>query len=98
MASITQTGPNSWRVLVRRKGHKALCRTFKTEKEAKAFGKRAEADIASGRAVSKGGMTVADAVGAFRELREQGRRPIKPTSNEEYMLRHLADPEGIGDV
>lgn len=98
MASITQTGPKSWRVLIRRKGHKALCRTFKTEKEARAFGRKAEADIESGRHVSSGGTTVADAVDAFRELREQGKRPVRPTSNEEYMLRHLSDPDGIGGV
>lgn len=98
MASIKQTGPRSWRVLVRRKGHPQVCRTFKTEKDAKAFAKRAEAEIAAGRTIAKGGLTVARAVEAFRELREQGRRPVKPTSNEEYMLRHLADPDGIGAV
>jgi len=98
VASITQTGPNSWRVLIRRKGHAALCRTFKTEKEARSFGRRAEADIKAGRTVSAGGLTVARAIETFRELRETGKRPIGPTSNEEYMLRHLADPEGIGNV
>jgi integrase len=98
VASITQTGPKSWRALIRRKGHPTLCRTFKTEKEARTFAKRAEAEIVSGKTIRKGGMTVADAVDAFRALREQGRRPVKPTSNEEYMLRHLADPDGIGDV
>lgn len=98
MASITQTGTRSWRVLIRRKGHKALCRTFKTEKEARAFARRAEADIKAGRTVSAGGLTVARAVETFRELRDTGKRPIAPASNEEYMLRHLADPDGIGGV
>lgn len=98
MASITQTGPNSWRVLIRRKGHAALCRTFSTEREARQWGKRAEAEIAAGRTMAKGRLTVALAVQAFRELREQGRRPVAPTGNEEYMLRHLADPDGIGSV
>jgi len=84
--------------LIRRKGHKPLCRTFKTAKEADKFARRAESDLEVGRPVVGGsGTTVADAVQAFRDLRE-GRRPIKPTSNEEYMLRHLSDPDGIGQV
>ncbi|MBN9462263.1 MAG: site-specific integrase [Burkholderiales bacterium] len=98
MASIQQTGPNSWRVLVRRKGHSALCRTFRTEKEARAFGKRAEREIAEGKTPAKGGLTVARLVEVFRELRDAGKRPIKAASTEEYMLRHLADPDGIGGV
>lgn len=99
MASIRQTGPQSWRVLIRRKGHPQVCRTFRTEKEARAFAKRAEAEIAAGRGVGKArGFTVGRAVEAFRELRDLGKRPVKPTSTEEYMLRHLADPDGIGNV
>lgn len=97
MASITQTGPTSWRVLIRRKGHKALCRTFKTQDEAEKFARRTERDFKAGKAVDSG-LTVAGAVQSFRDLREQGRRPIKPASNEEYMLRHLSDADGIGGV
>lgn len=85
-------------MLIRRKGHAALCRTFRTEREARQFAKRSESEIAAGRTVAKGGMTVARAVGTFRELREQARRPVAPTSNEEYMLRHLADPDGLGGI
>lgn len=98
MASIQQTGPRSWRVLIRRKGHPELCRTFRSEKDARAFARRAERDIAEGRRVTKGGLTVARLVEAFRELRDTGKRPIKSSSTEEYMLRHLADLDGIGNV
>lgn len=95
MASITQTGPRSWRALIRRKGHKALCRTFRTEREARKWAQITEAEILAGRHVSSGGTTVAGAIAEFRKLREK-RRPIKPTSTEEYMLRNLE--AGLGPV
>ena len=96
MASITQTGSASWRVLVRRKGHATVCRTFKTEREARAFAKRAEAEIASGGVVSRGTLTVGDAIRRFCELRDAGPRKVNWKGNEGSMLRHLRD--GLGDV
>jgi integrase len=99
MASIIQTGPNAWRVQVRRRGHKAITRTFRTRREAEAFGRRAEADLEAGRPVAApGGVTVAAAIQAYRELRDQSPRPISGQSNEHYMLRHLEDALGLEAV
>lgn len=94
MANITQTGPQSWRVLVRRKGHRPLCRTFKSEAEAEKWGRETEAGILAGTPVDSG-LTVGACIREFRALRE-ARRPIKHGSTEHVMLRHLED--GIGSV
>ncbi|MFB3910466.1 MAG: site-specific integrase [Candidatus Eisenbacteria bacterium] len=89
MASVTQTGPNSWRVLIRLKGHEPICKTFRTEERARKFGKDTEREIRTGRAPKASGPTVDRAVEIFRELRDSGPRPINPKSNEHYMLVHL---------
>lgn len=83
-------------MLVRKAGHPALCRTFRSEKEAQEWGKKAEREIERGKRIEQGGLTVGKAVQAFRDLREQGRRPIRSSSNEFYMLRHLES--GLGKV
>lgn len=95
VASIIQTGPQAWRVQVRRKGHKPITRTFPTRREAEAFGRRVEADVDAGRAPAiAAGVTVRDALDAYRELRDASPRPIRLQSNEHYMLRHLEDALG----
>lgn len=98
MASIKQMGPRSWRVLIRKAGQRALCRTFRTEEEARKFAAQAEKDIREGKAPDRSGDTIAAAVGMFRELRESIGREVKRASTEHYMLEHLADPDGIGRV
>ena len=91
MASIIQTGPTAWRVQIRRRGHKAITRTFKSRREAEAFGRRVETDLEAGRpALAPGGVTVGVAIAAYRELRDASPRPIRGQSNEHYMLSHLA--------
>jgi integrase len=95
MASIIQTGPRAWRAQVRRKGHKPITRTFTTRRLAEQWARRVEADIEQGKAPEVGGgLTVRQAVEAFRELRDTGQRPIRAGSTEHYMLRHL--DEGLG--
>ena len=90
MVKPVQTGPNSWRVQIRRKGVEPITKTFRTERLAQRFIARAEADIEDGKQpVTGDAPTVAQAVEAFRELRENGNRPIKRGSTEFYMLRHL---------
>ena len=99
MASIVQTGPKAYRVQVRRKGSKAITRTFSTRREAEQFGRRAEADIEAGRVPTvAGGVTVGAVIEAYRELRDASPRPIKGQSNEHYMLRHLTDALGTERV
>jgi len=97
VASIVQTGPKSFRALIRRKGIKAICKTFPTKKEAERWARMAEADLDAGRPVATpGGATVGDAIDAYRKLRDSGKRGIAPGTNEHYMLEHL--DAGLGDV
>lgn len=94
MASITKVGDN-WRALIRRKGHKTLCKTFKTKAQANAWSLQREAEIARGEIVaSPGAVSIAQVIESYRELRDAA-RPIADTSNEHYMLKHLS--EGLGD-
>ncbi len=95
MASIKQMGPKSWRVQIRRKGHKTITKTLTTERLAKQFAARVEGDIEDGKPPTVGtAITVSQAVEAFRELRDTGQRPVARGSTEFYMLRHLE--EGMG--
>jgi len=90
MASIIKTKEGNFRALVRRKGHKAMCKTFKTKTEAERWARQTEAAIEAGNVVkSAKGATVGDAITAYIKLREEGKRPISPQSNEVYMMRHL---------
>jgi integrase len=90
MGTITQTGPASFRVQIRRKDHKPITRTFRTRPEAVRFERATEAEIDAGRApVIAAGTTVGEAIQAYRELRDESPRPIKGQSNEHYMLSHL---------
>lgn len=94
MASIAKIG-NSWRALIRRKGHKTLCKTFKTKAQAEVWARQREAEIDRGEIVTEPGvLTVRDLLQSYRELRDRS-RPIADTSNEHYMLRHLE--HGLGE-
>lgn len=99
MAQITQRGPKAWLVRIRLRGHPQVSQTFASEAAAKAFARTTEKAMRQGKHTdTEKGPTVAEAVEAFRELRAAGGRDIDPRANEEYMLRHLADPDGIGRV
>jgi integrase len=94
VGSIINRG-GKWRAQVRRKGHKAQCRTFKTKAQAEAWVRQREADIDRGViAADAGDLTVADVIGAYRKLRDQA-RPISDSSNEHYMLKKLE--AGLGE-
>lgn len=94
MASITKVG-SSWRALIRRKGHKPLCKTFKVKAQAEAWARQREAEIDRGEIVAEPGiLRISEVINAYRELRDKA-RPIADTSNEHYMLKHL--DEGLGD-
>lgn len=94
MASITKVG-SSWRVLIRRKGHKSLCKTFKVKAQAEIWARQRESEIDRGEIVAEPGiLRVSEVIQAYRELRDRS-RPIADTSNEHYMLKHLA--EGLGE-
>lgn len=94
MASIIKVG-DKWRALVRRKGHKAQCKTFAVKAKAEAWARQVEADLDRGIvAAEPGTITTKAVITAYRELREQSRE-ISDASNEHYMLKRLT--EGLGD-
>jgi integrase len=66
MASITELPSGSWRVQIRRKGHKPINETFSTEKLAKAFAKKKETQLeqikATGGIKPEKGLTFADCI------------------------------------
>ena len=94
MASIMKIG-SSWRALIRRKGHKPQCKTFRNKAQADVWARQREAEIDRGEvATAPGALTVGDLLSSYRELRDQS-RPIADTSNEHYMLTHLES--GLGE-
>lgn len=94
MASIIQIGER-WRAQVRRKHHKPQTRTFRTRREAEAWAREVESRIDAGTEPRiAAGMRVADAIHAYRRLRDEGGRPIDPATNVHYMLEHLDEDLG----
>jgi len=94
MASIVKIGV-SWRALIRRKGHKGLCKTFQTKAQAEAWARQREAEIDRGEIVAEPGvLRLNEVIQAYRELRDQS-RPIADTANEHYMLRRLSDDRHV---
>lgn len=66
MASVTELPSGSWRVQIRRKGHKPINETFSTERLAKAFAKKKETQLeqikATGGIKPEKGLTFADCI------------------------------------
>lgn len=94
MASIIQVGAK-WRALIRRKGHKAQCKTFALKRDAEAWARRIEAGIdGTIPAGIDDEVTVAQIVQDYRSLRLEIGRPIEPVSNTSYMLAHIEDDLG----
>ena len=96
MASIIKV-KGRWRVQIRRKGHQPITETRPWSK-AEAQRWAMEIEIALGKGQSAGavlarGVTIAQLIDKYRELRDRA-RPILDTSNEHYMLQHLQ--EGLG--
>lgn len=99
MASVLRVG-ESWRALVRRKGHPVYCKTFRTKSQAEVWARAIEADIDRGKAPAASAVVgrvllMADVLAEYRALRDRS-RPISDRSNEHYMLRRLA--EGLGQL
>ncbi len=94
MASYTKRGTR-WRAQVRRAGHAPIVKTFPSKAAAKEWAEGIEGQIDEGAAPERPtGGTVADIIAAYRKLRDVA-RPILDTSNEHYVLKHLA--EGLGE-
>ena len=94
MASVTQVN-GKWRALIRRKGHKSQCKTFRTKAQADAWARAREDEIDAGQLQpSLGDLTMAKVFKAYRKLRDES-RPIEDTANEHYMLKALE--RGLGE-
>lgn len=94
MASILQLGPK-WRALVRRKGHKSICKTFPTKAAAEAWARKIESQLDQGRPVEQDDITIGKLIEIYRSMRDAA-RPILDTSNEHYMLRRLT--KDLGEI
>ncbi len=93
MASIILIN-GKWRALVRRKGHKAICKTHRTKAAAEVWARGIETKLDAGQPVAEERSTVADLIDEYRRLRDAS-RPILDTSTEHYTLRQLK--AGLGD-
>lgn len=94
MASILKVN-GKWRALVRRKGHKPICKTHPTKAAAEAWARRIESQMDAGQPVAEERSTVTDLVQTYRRLREKS-RPILDTSTEHYTLKQLE--AGLGHL
>lgn len=94
MASILKLGTR-WRALVRRRGHKSICKTFPTKAAAVAWAQDVEAQLETGQPAVNPQETVGGLIRKYRALREHS-RPVLDTSNEHYILRHL--DAGLGGI
>ena len=96
MASIIQVN-GKWRALIRRKGHKPICKTHRTKAAAELWARGIESSLDAGDTVSAEKVTVADLIAAYRKLRDKV-RPIRDDSNEHYMLKALVRLLGDKDA
>jgi hypothetical protein len=82
-----------------RKHHKPHTRTFRTRKEAQEWARQIESRIDVGaEPKASASIKVGELIREYRKLREDGGRPIEPTTNTHYMLEHLADDLGAEQV
>lgn len=88
MASITKVA-GSWRVLIRRKGCKSICKTFGTKVAAQRWALETETALVEGRSYSPATVTINDLIDAYRSAREKSGREILDTSTEHYMINNL---------
>lgn len=98
MASITQTGPSSWRAQVRVQGTKPIAKTHRTEALAKKWADRVERELREGRdplaPEANAKLTLSAVIDEFERVRARSKRPVRVGSTEHYMLKHLRD--GLG--
>ncbi|MFM0192386.1 site-specific integrase [Paraburkholderia strydomiana] len=91
MASILQVG-SRWRAQVRKRGQKSIAKTFRTKGAAEAWARSVEVEIDKGRNVADAAtVKVGELIRKYRETREESGRPVKPKSNEDYILQRLQD-------
>ncbi|ACD15568.1 site-specific integrase [Paraburkholderia phytofirmans] len=90
MASILPVG-SRWRAQVRKRGQ-SIAKTFRTKGAAQAWAREKEVEIEKGiHAVELATVTVGTLIRKYREARAESGRPVKPKSNEDYILQRLQD-------
>lgn len=94
MASVTQVN-GKWRALIRRKGFKPQCKTFRTKAQADIWARLRDDELDGGALPGLGDLTVGKVIDAYRRLRDESKRPITDSSNEHYMLKTLE--RGLAD-
>src|SRR5688572_27423215 len=94
MASVIRIG-DKWRAQVRRRNHKPATKTFDTKKAADAWARGLESRIDTGKEPRTEASYKTDwAIDEYRRIREEGGRPVDPTTNTHYMLNHLREDLG----
>lgn len=94
MATVTQIG-DSYRVQVRRAGHKSTSKTFATLREAQAWGRKIESAMDDHKQTQPAEYTVANLIERYRRMRVELGRPVDPKSSSSYMLDHLSEDLGV---
>lgn len=87
MASILSVN-GKWRALVRRAGHKSICKTHPTKAAAERWARKIEQQIDEGKPVESDAISIASLIKSYRKLRDAS-RPILDTSTEHYTLKTL---------
>ncbi|MDO8299354.1 hypothetical protein [Lacisediminimonas sp.] len=73
MATLERIG-TSWCARVRRKAHKPLTKTFRTQAQADVWATQREAEMARAEIVSEAGsLTVCELINSYRHLRDKAR-------------------------
>ena len=98
MASVIKIG-DKWRAQVRRRNHSPQTKTFRTKREADEWARSIETRIDAGAEPKAAALVrVGDLIREYLQIREQGGRPVDPTTNTWYMLKHLEDDLGHESV
>jgi integrase len=98
VSSVIKIG-DKWRAQVRRRNYPARTKTFRTKAEADAWARGIEAQMDAGSVPkSPALLKVGGLIAEYRRLREEGGRPIDPTTNTHYMLEHLVEDLGFETV
>jgi len=84
MASILPVG-EKWRAQVRLSAQ-SISKTFKTKGAAQAWARDQEVGIDKGHNVDAQTVTIGVLIEKYREARAESRRPVKPKSNEEFLV------------
>lgn len=79
-----------WRAQIRRRGQREVSRSFKSKREAVAWARSIEHGADQGERLGGGKARLSALLDAYRGARSDTGRPVRPKSNEDYMLRHLA--------